>query len=98
MIDQRTVHRDELVANARTQISVGLTQGEVVNFLRRAGLNKIDSIVALHELYGMDLDDAKRLVHESAAWRDRKAADEKLHDELILAADRFSDEQPRLAG
>jgi ribosomal protein L7/L12 len=98
MSNPRTVRRDDVTAKARLAITGGMSQAEVVQFLRQYGLNKIDSLIAIHNLYGIDLDEAKCVVHESPAWRDRKSADEHLHEELMLAADLLSSEQQRIAG
>jgi hypothetical protein len=98
MSDDKTARREQVIAKARLAIAQGTLQAGIVEYLRQSGLNKIDSLIALHHLYGIDLDDAKRIVHQSPAWRDRKSADEQLHEELILAAEALSGEQQRIAG
>ncbi len=55
----------------------------VMQTLRDEGYSKTDCIRASVEVFRLPLADAKRLVHESDVWRDRRAADEEWHDALI---------------
>ena len=98
MSDTRIIRREGAIAKARLAINDGAAQDEIVQFLRQHHLNKIDSLIALHHLYEVDLNEAKRIVHESPAWRDSKLADEQLHQELLVFADSLSDERRRIAG
>lgn len=54
---------------------------EVMQALRDDGLNKIQSIKMLSDLGVAKLGEAKRLVHFSRTWADRKANDEAIWDE-----------------
>jgi ribosomal protein L7/L12 len=55
---------------------------DVLSALRRQGCSKAESIRALKEATGWPLTEAKRSVHESAAWADVKERDDRLLDEL----------------
>ncbi|HEY0099919.1 MAG TPA: hypothetical protein VGB76_13305 [Pyrinomonadaceae bacterium] len=55
----------------------------VLLFLKQNGCGKIDSILALRDLKGMNLKDGKETVHLSRTWQDRREADERLWDELF---------------
>lgn len=52
--------------------------------LRDQGFSKIDSIRATAEILRLPLADAKRLVHDSQAWADRRQNDDEWHDALIV--------------
>ncbi len=55
---------------------------EVLAFLRDRGCSKLDSVWALEDFAAMSHLDAKRAVHESRAWADRKASDDALHEQV----------------
>jgi hypothetical protein len=46
------------------------------------GGSKIDSTIILRTLKNLGLEEAKRIVHFSAAWGDVKARDESLWDDM----------------
>ncbi len=81
-------------------MTTGMAQLDVVQLLRDAGLNKIDSMLALSDIYGIYLEESKRIVHCSDAWQDRKAADERFHEDLLRAVDSLSSvpRRQRIAG
>lgn len=54
--------------------------------LRRLGAYKVESIRAIRELAGVDLGEAKRIVHYSHTWADTREGDEALHEALYQAA------------
>lgn len=51
--------------------------------LRDQGFSKSDCIRATVEILRLPLADAKRIVHESRAWADRREQDDRFHDALI---------------
>jgi hypothetical protein len=61
----------------------------ILENLRAEGFSKIDCIRATVEVLRLPLADAKRLVHESRAWADRREQDDQWHDALI------ADSRPR---
>ncbi|HJR08810.1 MAG TPA: hypothetical protein VJ842_16235 [Pyrinomonadaceae bacterium] len=66
----------------------------VLLFLKQQGCSKIDSILALRDLKGMNLKDGKETVHLSQTWQDRRDADEHLWDELFDSMKEFEREHP----
>ena len=60
--------------------------------LRQSGCSILDSIKLIRAATGVGLGSAKVLVHSSATWRDRRAANEALHDEIEQALQQLSDE------
>ena len=60
--------------------------------LRQSGCSIIDSIKVIRDATGAGLGNAKVLVHNSATWRDRRAANEALHDEIEQAAREIAEE------
>ncbi|GAB3401706.1 hypothetical protein [Flindersiella endophytica] len=59
-----------------------------IAFMRGAGLSIVDCIKLVRELTGCSLSDAKLTVHTSVAWADRRAGNERLHEELVRAVER----------
>ena len=59
---------------------------EVILFLRNLGWNKIRCILALRHKYGLSADEAKKQVHFSSAWEDRREGDDHFHAQLENAA------------
>jgi ribosomal protein L7/L12 len=60
----------------------GARWDEILETLRAEGFSKVESIRATVEILRLPLADAKRLVHESRAWADRRADDDRLHEDL----------------
>jgi hypothetical protein len=56
---------------------------DFLSFLRDAGYSKVQSMRILVEELGVDLRQAKELVHKSLAWNDVSHRDEKFHETLI---------------
>jgi hypothetical protein len=50
--------------------------------LREKGFSKIGSIDILVQLGVCRLNEAKTIVHENAAWADRRDEDDRFHDEI----------------
>lgn len=55
---------------------------EILVGLRAEGFSKADCIRATVEVLRLPLADAKRLVHESRAWADRRELDDHFHEVL----------------
>ncbi|MFT4077156.1 MAG: ribosomal protein L7/L12 [Asticcacaulis sp.] len=59
---------------------------QAILLLKSLGYGKIACIKALRERYGMSLADAKKQVHFSPAWEERREDDERFHAKLEKAA------------
>ncbi len=68
---------------ARQRIGSGDDLEDVLAALRAAGLGEISCIKVIRELFGVSLGHAKALVHFSAAFADRREANEALQDSLV---------------
>jgi hypothetical protein len=55
----------------------------ILEALRNEGFTKVDCVRATVEVLRLPLADAKRIVHESRAWADRRERDDKWHDTVI---------------
>ena len=58
---------------------------EILHALRAMGCSKIDSIFVLRQSLGVELPEAKKLVHFSSAWADVLERDERIWDEAEQA-------------
>ena len=57
--------------------------------LRRDGFSPIDAVKITRAVLGVDLDEAKRIVHTSDAWSDAREGFDELHDAAEQAAVRL---------
>ncbi len=73
----------DVTGHAATLWAAGARWDEILETLRAEGFSKIDCIRATVEMLRLPLADAKRLVHESRAWADRRESDDQWHDALI---------------
>jgi hypothetical protein len=78
--------REELIAECRHRSEAGEDAETIIRYLRVSGCSKIDSIAILNGACGIGLAKAKEIVHFSATWADRKASDEKFHEDLVMTA------------
>ena len=60
----------------------GARWDEILGTLRGEGSSKVECIRATVEILRLPLPDAKRIVHESRAWADRRDDDDQFHDAL----------------
>jgi len=60
----------------------GARWDEILASLRAEGFSKVDCIRTSVEILRLPLADAKRIVHESQAWADRRGTDDQFHDGL----------------
>ena len=67
-------------------VSSGMDKEGLMRAMRERGLSKIESMRMLRDHGGMTLRDAKRIVHLSSAWADRKEVDEVFHGAAECAA------------
>lgn len=72
-----------VVERASVMWDEGARSDAILEALRNEGFSKIDCIRATVEVLGLPLADAKRVVHESHAWADRREHDDKSHDTLV---------------
>jgi hypothetical protein len=72
-----------LLANALWQ--QGYKWEDLVAALRAAGFTKIDCIRVAVELLRLPLAEAKRIVHFSPTWSDRRADDDAFHELAVTA-------------
>ena len=56
-----------------------------ISLARDKGLSKVKSIIAIRQVTGKSLAEAKEAVHNSQTWADRKASDDDFHREVIEA-------------
>ncbi len=74
--------RRSLTQEASLRIQRGDPMDGILEHLRSQGASKIDTIVVLRCSTAMGLEEAKRIVHFSSAWKDAKERDERMWDEL----------------
>jgi hypothetical protein len=77
--------REELIAECRRRLEAGEDVETIIRYLRATGCSKIDSIAVLKGACDIGLAKAKETVHFSATWADRKASDEKFHEDIVDA-------------
>ena len=65
----------------------GAGRDQVIAKMREAGIDKIDSMKLLRFAAGISLGEAKKWVHLSPAWSDRRQADDDFHESIIRNAD-----------
>jgi hypothetical protein len=75
--------RQELIAESRRRLQAGEDVETIIRYLRASGCSKIDSIAVLEAACDIGLAKAKEIVHFSATWADRKALDEKFHEDIL---------------
>jgi|SRR5277367_4644388 len=72
-----------IAVHAEKLLKAGESYEVVLTFLRGQGVSKLDSIKVLCQTAKLPLAEAKRLVHNSAVWKDSFARDERFHDSLL---------------
>ena len=77
--------RDELIMECRRRSKAGEDVESIMGYLRASGCSKIDSIAVLNDACGIGLAEAKMFVHLSVTWADRRASDEKFHEDIVGA-------------
>ena len=77
--------REELITECRRRLKAGEDVGSIIGYLRASDCSKIDSIAILKGASGIGLAKAKEIVHLSTTWADRKALDEKFHEDIVDA-------------
>jgi hypothetical protein len=77
---------EEALEREATLVGKGKSIDSVLTDLRTDGFSVIDCIRVVMELQSCALPDAKRIVHESAAWADLRNAHEAAHAELARKA------------
>jgi ribosomal protein L7/L12 len=75
-----------LVRDVTQMLRTDSSEEQVVEHLRQLGLDKLDSIKVLRSATGMSLGQAKKTVHCSEAWADRREADDAFHEAAFAAA------------
>lgn len=73
---------NELYDATKTLVEDGRSQDEVLLFLYSKKLFITDAIVAIRRLYGIRLDEAKRVVAASRYWQREHENNKGLHDAL----------------
>lgn len=71
-----SVDVESLLSKYQKEPSQDQSMEGLLSFLREQGCSKIDSIKALRIFKDMSLEDAKRTVHLSETWADRRESDE----------------------
>ncbi|MDX2226296.1 MAG: hypothetical protein SFY92_04260 [Verrucomicrobiae bacterium] len=70
------------VTLCRQLMASGKSRDEVVASLRAQGCSKIISMTILVKVLGIQLNEAKEIVHNSSAWRDVQERDEQFQKNL----------------
>jgi hypothetical protein len=73
---------DHVTGRAIALWDAGARWDEILEALRNEGFSKVDCIRATVEILRLPLADAKRIVHESRAWADRREDDDRFHEVL----------------
>jgi hypothetical protein len=69
----------------------GKSQDEILYFLFLKGLSITDAIIATRKLYGINLEEAKRLVVVNSCWANTHNQNQYLHDALEEISARSTD-------
>lgn len=72
----------EVTERATAMWDDGARWDEILGTLRDEGFSKVECIRATVEILRLPLADAKRIVHESRAWADRREDDDRFHEVL----------------
>src|SRR5262245_34627443 len=80
--DELYVTREECITECRRRLKAGEDVESVGGYLRASGCSKIDSIAVLVGAHGIGLAEAKEIVHLSTTWADRRALDDKFHENI----------------
>ena len=72
----------EVTERATAMWDDGARWDEILGTLRDEGFSKVECIRATVEILRLPLSDAKRIVHESRAWADRREDDDRFHEVL----------------
>lgn len=75
--------REEMITECRRRSKAGEDVESIIEYLRASGCSKIESIAALTGALGIGLAKAKEIVHLSATWADRRASDERFHEDIV---------------
>jgi hypothetical protein len=76
---------EDLIAECERRLKAGQDVESIIGYLRASGCSKIDSIALLAGADGIGLAKAKEVVHLSATWADRRASDDKFHEDISRA-------------
>lgn len=60
----------------------------VLMYLKEKGYSIIESMIMLTELQGLDLGEAKKLVHFSETWSDVRERNEEFHKSILKALEK----------
>ena len=72
----------EVTERASAMWDDGARWDEILGTLRDEGYSKVECIRATVEILRLPLADAKRVVHDSRAWADRREDDDRFHEVL----------------
>jgi len=89
------VPTSDATGRAATLWDDGARWNVILFILRDEGFSKSECIRVTVEILRLPLADAKRIVHESRAWADRREQDDRFHDALIAELEaEISSRQP----
>ena len=71
-----------VIQQCRQKMAEGKNLEDVLSFLRKQGLSKVESIRMVSELKDTSVADSKQLVHLSNSWSDTRGRDEAFHENL----------------
>jgi hypothetical protein len=72
------MHQDFII-ECRRRHDAGNSIEDLIKYLRDEGCSKIDSMSILISGCGIGLGEAKRVIHFSPTWSDRKETDDAFH-------------------
>jgi len=76
---------ERIVAGLRQSVDSGASQEELIRQMRGAGLSMVPSITLLSQFFGIPISEAKRTVHCSQTWSDRRVDHDNLHESALQA-------------
>ena len=95
----RTQHKKHIIDNNLSHLIAQYKQAQpndtdvdsFLRFMRQHGCSKIQSIKALMISREIGLGEAKKVVHLSPAWRDRRTSDDSFHAQLEKISQALAD-------
>ena len=73
---------DVLKRHCQDMAARGANTEEILDYFRQTNCSKTKSMAILAETKGINLAEAKELVHFSRTWQDLRDRDEKLHETI----------------
>jgi ribosomal protein L7/L12 len=75
----------DIISDSKKLIAAEASREMILVFLRDRGLDQIDSIKVIRNVYEMSMADAKDLLNTSCAWADKQEETAQLHEAALAA-------------